>query len=76
LKRWQRDIVVLPADKQTATTWGRLQAGAQRRGRPRPVNDTWIAACCIVEGIPLATFNTKDYADFAEYDGLDLFDVS
>jgi len=29
-----------------------------------------------VEGIPLATFNTKDYADFADYDGLDLFDVS
>jgi toxin FitB len=31
---------------------------------------------CIVEGIPLATFNTRDYADFAEYDGPDLFDVS
>jgi len=24
----------------------------------------------------LATFNSKDYADFAEYDGLSLFDVS
>ena len=46
------------------------------RGRPRPANDTWIAACCLVERLPLATFNTKDFADFAEYDGLVLIDVS
>src|SRR6266567_6312681 len=32
---------------------------------PRPHNDTWIAACCLVDGIPLATLNTKDFADFA-----------
>jgi predicted nucleic acid-binding protein len=51
---------------------GRLQAQAQRRGRPRPVNDTWIAACCLVDQLPLATFNTKDYEDFTEYDGLRL----
>jgi hypothetical protein len=25
---------------------------------------------------PLATFNGKDFADFAEHDGLRLFDVS
>jgi hypothetical protein len=25
---------------------------------------------------PLATFNGKDFADFGEYDGLRLFDVS
>jgi hypothetical protein len=29
-----------------------------------------------VDQLPLATFNGKDYADFAEYDGLRLFDVS
>lgn len=45
------------------------------RGRPRPVNDTWIAACCLVDQLPLATFNTKDFADFAEHDGLQLFDT-
>jgi toxin FitB len=76
LAEWRRDIVVLPADEQIATTWGALQARAQLRGQPRPINDTWIAASCIVEGIPLATFNTKDYEDFAQHDGLTLFDVS
>jgi predicted nucleic acid-binding protein len=55
---------------------GQLQARAQRRGRPRPVNDTWIAACCLVHGLPLATFNTKDFVDYAQYEGLVMLDVS
>jgi hypothetical protein len=51
--------------------WSRLlQARAQRRGRPGPANDTWIAACCLVRRHPLATLNLKDFADFAHYDGL------
>jgi predicted nucleic acid-binding protein len=29
-----------------------------------------IAACCLVYGLPLATLNTKDFADFAEHEGL------
>jgi predicted nucleic acid-binding protein len=40
---------------------------------PGPINDSWIAACCLVHGPPLATFNTKDFADFTEHDGLLLF---
>ena len=68
--------VVLPFDEAVAITWGHLQARAQLRGRPRPMNDSWIAACCLIDRIPLATFNGKDFADFAEYDGLRLFDVS
>jgi toxin FitB len=63
-------------DKRVATIWGELQARAARRGRARPANDTWIAACCIAEGLPLATFNRKDFEDFATYDGLRLFDVA
>jgi len=43
------------------------------RGRPRPKNDTWIAACRIVHDLPLATFNRKDFQDFAEYEVLRLF---
>lgn len=61
LASWRRQVVLLPFDDAIATTWGELQARAQLRGRPRPVNDTWIAACCLVEGLPLATFNTKDF---------------
>ena len=41
-----------------------------RRGRPRPQNDTWIAACCLVYDLPLATLNVKDFADFADHEGL------
>ncbi len=65
-------LVVLPYDQRVATRWGELQAYAQLRGRPRPVNDSWIAACCLARDLPLATFNTKDFADFAEHEGLEL----
>lgn len=76
LARWFDRTVVLGYDEVVATTWGGLQARAQMRGRPRPANDTWVAACCLVEDLPLATFNTKDYADFAAYEGLRLIDFS
>ena len=39
-------------------------------GRSRPQNDSWIAACCLAYDLPLATLNVKDFADFAEYEGL------
>jgi predicted nucleic acid-binding protein len=38
--------------------------------RPRPVNDIRVAACCRACSLPLATLNVKDFADFAERDGL------
>jgi predicted nucleic acid-binding protein len=53
-----------------ATIWGRLSAETSLRGRPRPVNDMWIAACCLTHQVPLATLNLKDYQDFTEYHGL------
>jgi hypothetical protein len=40
-------------------------------GRPRSSNDSWIAACRLVRELPLATFNIKDQADFAEREGLE-----
>src|SRR5208282_3227432 len=39
----------------------------------RPHNDTWIAACCLVDELPLATLNTKDFADFAEHERADTY---
>jgi len=75
LATWRQRVTVLAYDERVATTWGELQARAQLRGRPRPVNDTWIAACCIVDALPLATFNVKDFADFVTYDGLQLVDA-
>jgi toxin FitB len=41
---------ILPAGLATAKIWAAITTGGQRRGRPRPLNDTWIAACCIESG--------------------------
>ena len=70
LTAWLAGIAVLPGDEAVAATWGRLSAAAIRRGRPRPVNDMWIAACCLAYEAPLATLNLKDYEDFKEHHGL------
>lgn len=70
LDLWLAETRVLPAGLAVAEIWGKLTAKAQRRGRPRPLNDTWIAACCIETGLPLLTLNHRDFADFAEHDGL------
>ena len=72
LHDWLGTFVRLPYDDDVATTWGHIQAAAILRGRTRPANDTWIAACCLQRGIPLATRNIKDYTDFADHDGLTL----
>jgi toxin FitB len=53
LTAWRRHVVTLPFDDLVATTWGTLDARAQARGRPRPINDMWVAACCIAYGVPL-----------------------
>ena len=70
LETWISGRPVIPYDEEVARTWARLAAGAQRRGRPRPHNDTWIAACCLRHGLALVTLNKKDFTDFAEHDGL------
>jgi predicted nucleic acid-binding protein len=60
----------------TTKQWRRDGASSRpaRNGAdgPRPHNDTWIAACRLVDDLPLATLNTKDFADFAEHEGLTL----
>ena len=40
--------VVLPYDERVAWKWGQLSVLAEQRGRARPINHTWIAACCLV----------------------------
>src|SRR4051794_15062808 len=70
LANWLATMAVLPGTEDVAATWGQISAAADQRGRPRPINDSWIAACCLVYDLPLATLNAKDFADFAEHDGL------
>lgn len=72
LEVWLDRFLVLPYSEDVARRWGVLAASAQKRGRPRPVNDTWIAACCIVDDVPLLTLNRTDFEDFARYEGLRL----
>jgi toxin FitB len=70
LESWLASVVVLSASEAVARTWGRISAAAHRRGRPRPSNDTWVAATCLSRDVPLATLNVKDFSDFAEHEGL------
>lgn len=72
LERWLADRTPIPVTDDVARTWGEISGYAEKRGRPRPVNDTWIAACCLTFGLPLATLNVSDFQDFAEYEGLAL----
>lgn len=76
MRAFLASLVLLPYDQRVATRWGELQAYAQLRGRPRPVNDSWVAACCLVRELPLATFNARDYTDFVEHEGLELVPTS
>jgi predicted nucleic acid-binding protein len=69
---WLARAVVLPYDERVAWKWGQLSVQAERRGRARPINDSWIASCCLVADLPLATRNLKDFEDFAVHDGLHL----
>ena len=46
LEAWLAAHPALPYD-DVARIWGDISAHATRRGRPRPQNDTWIAACCL-----------------------------
>jgi predicted nucleic acid-binding protein len=70
LDHWLNERPVIDSHDSVARLWGRLAAAAERRGRPRQDNDTWIAACCLAEGLPLATRNAKDFVDFADHEGL------
>jgi predicted nucleic acid-binding protein len=70
LDMWLSARPTLPYSDEVARAWGDISAHATRRGRPRPQNDTWIAACCVVYNLPLMTLNLKDFKDFAEHEGL------
>ncbi|WP_462183611.1 PIN domain-containing protein [Frankia sp. AgKG'84/4] len=61
---------VTTGPEAAAATWGKLSAAATRAGQPCPVNDVWIAACCLTHDLPLATLNLKDYMYFRDHHGL------
>ncbi len=69
LETWLGRRSIIPFDKGIARLWGRLSGAAHLRGRPRPQNDTWVAACAVRHDLPLLTLNRKDYEDLVG-DGL------
>ncbi len=70
LERWMAARRPVPVSDDVARKWGEISGYADKRGRPRPVNDTWIAACCLAFDLPLATMNVSDFQDFVEHEGL------
>ena len=46
---------ILDCSRSVADKYGEIFANLQQRGAIVPVNDIWIAASCIVAGVPLAT---------------------
>lgn len=72
LGAWLSTKPTLPGTKGVAKKWGEIVAYAEKRGRPRPVNDSWVAACCLAYDLPLATLNVDDFKDYVEYEGLTL----
>lgn len=72
LDNWLASVLILESTPATWRTWGRITAEARLRGRPRPVADSWIAACCLAWDLPLVTSNQRDFEDFAAHNGLQL----
>jgi predicted nucleic acid-binding protein len=61
LTSWLKEVPAIPGDPLVARRWGELTGSALRAGRPLPANDAWIAACCLVHDVPLATYNRRDF---------------
>jgi hypothetical protein len=73
LQLWlESKVVLLPYNRRVAWSWGDIGGRAIRRGRPLPVNDLWIAACCIERGLPLLTLNRPDFEDLERHEALRL----
>lgn len=72
LQRWLSTHHKIGVGGSVAECWGHLAAAERDRGRSVKENDTWIAACCIGEGLPLATLNRRDFVGFVSHHGLSL----
>ena len=68
LQSWvRRDLVdrfagrVLPIDSHVTARWGAMVGASERKGAPRPVMDSLIAATCLVHGLRAVTRNRADF---------------
>ena len=65
------DICVIDIDRNVARKYALIYLHLVSKGRKIPINDVWIAACCISIG---GTLFTRD-SHFAAIDLIDLFNL-
>lgn len=53
--RWAEALDPLPITREVAETWAALRLSLRDAGRWMPLNDSWIAATAITEGIPVVS---------------------
>jgi predicted nucleic acid-binding protein len=66
LQNFYTRFPMLHCNGEVVRAWGRLAGLAMRGGFKAPHNDCWIAACCVVEGVPLLTGNERDFLPLVE----------
>lgn len=73
LDDWLAATPVVRGGPAVARRWGEITGAGLRAGRPLPANDAWVAACCLVHGLALATGNVRHYVSVQ---GLELVTAS
>lgn len=68
------DIEVLPIDDRVATVWARLRMALAEAGRRVNVNDLWIAATAVANGLPIVT-QDSDYDAIGTVGGVTIVSV-
>jgi toxin FitB len=58
--------VIVPSDARVVDQWAKLRAKLMNQLKGEGINDLWVAACCLVHGLPLATNNLSDYRTIAK----------
>jgi len=55
-------ITILPLDVPCADTYGQIRAQLEADGQPIGVNDLWIAAHALSQGMTLVTGNVREFS--------------
>jgi toxin FitB len=71
---WLAGKPVIPGSKAIAAVWGRSASRGHPARAASPGQRHLGPACCVAYQLPLATFNLKDFKDFAGYHGLRLLE--
>lgn len=61
----------LPVDEQVSHAWAALRLALRDAGRRMPINDSWIAATAIANGMPVASQD----GDYDDVPGLEIIRV-